>query len=237
MTETGSSGSISADAEPRHVGMRCFGRPRAEVEVRLVDEHGNDVPEGSPGELWVRRAGPNPALGFFSGYLKDPEATAAGWADGWWHTGDVVRRGPDGSLFFVDRRKNVIRRSGENISALEVETVLLRHPDIAQVAVTAVADPVRGEEVLACIVTRDSASGAQGNTMNDARGIVEWCLGEMAYFKAPGWIAFVDALPLTATQKVKRGDLKAFAGSLMDNGDCLDMRVMKRRPTTSGNTT
>ena len=233
MTETGSSGSISADTEPRHVGLRCFGRPRAEVEVRLVDEQGRDVPEGTPGELWVRRAGPNPALGFFSGYLKDPEATAAGWAGGWWHTGDVVRRGPDGSLFFVDRRKNVIRRSGENISALEVETVLLRHPDIAQVAVTAVADPVRGEEVLACIVTREQTGDGPGNDTEHAQAIVQWSLGEMAYFKAPGWIAFVDALPLTATQKIRRGELKALADRVMNDGTCLDLRAQKRRPAAA----
>ena len=225
MTETGSSGSIGADHEPRHVGTRCFGKPRPEVELRLVDESGKDVPRGEPGEMWVRRAGPDPALGFFSGYLKDPQATAAGWAGGWWHSGDVARLGPDGSLHFVDRRKNVIRRSGENISALEVETALLRCPGVAQVAVTSLPDEVRGEEVLACIVP----AADMGRSMAGAQSIVDWCLKQMAYYKAPGWIAFVDKLPVTATQKLKRGELRELADSLKRASACFDVRGSKRR--------
>jgi acyl-CoA synthetase (AMP-forming)/AMP-acid ligase II len=225
MTETGSSGAISADHEPRHVGTRCFGRPSADVELRLVDEHRREVPDGEAGEMLVRRSGPDPALGFFSGYLKDPEATAAGWAGGWWHTGDIARRGPDGSLHFVDRKKNVIRRGGENISALEVETSLLRHPAVAQAAVTAVHDELRGEEVLAFLVPapelpRDAAA---------AGALARWALGEMAYYKVPGWIAFVDALPVTATQKIQRGELRALAERALQAPGCHDVRSMKKR--------
>jgi acyl-CoA synthetase (AMP-forming)/AMP-acid ligase II len=225
MTETGSSGAISADHEPRHVGTRCFGRPGSEVEVRLVDEQGIDVPDGAPGELLIRRAGANPAQGFFSGYLKDPQATAAGWAGGWWHSGDMVRRGPDGALHFVDRRKNVIRRGGENISALEVETELLRHPAVAQVAVSAVHDEVRGEEVIAFVVTSAPAPRDQ----DAARAIAQWALAEMAYYKIPGWIAFVDALPVTATQKIQRGELRALAERTLHKPGCHDLRSMKMR--------
>ena len=225
MTETGSAGSINADAEPRHVGTRCFGRPRAALEIRIVDDAGRDVPDGQPGELWVRRSGPDPARGFFSGYLNDPEATAAGWAGGWWHTGDAVRQGPDGSLHFVDRLKNVIRRSGENIAALEVETMLLRHPDIAQVAVTPVPDETRGEEVFACIVPTDGAARDEPA----AQAIVQWCLRQMAYYKAPGWVAFVDQLPITATQKLQRGALRELAAKLLHEGRCCDLRASKKR--------
>ncbi|HTN26163.1 MAG TPA: AMP-binding protein [Burkholderiales bacterium] len=225
MTETGSSGAISADHEPRHVGTRCFGKPGAEVEVRLVDEQGNDVPDGEPGELLVRRAGKNCALGFFSGYLKDPQATAAGWAGGWWHSGDMVRRGPDGALHFVDRRKNVIRRGGENISALEVETALLRHPAVAQVAISAVHDALRGEEVIAFVVPGASAARDE----DAARAIAQWALAEMAYYKVPGWIAFVDALPVTATQKIQRGELRALAERALHAPGCHDLRGMKKR--------
>ena len=225
MTETGSSSAISADHEPRHVGTRCFGRPSAEVDVRLVDEHGNDVPDGEPGELLVRRAGANPRLGFFSGYLKDPQATAAGWAGGWWHSGDMVRRGADGALHFVDRRKNVIRRGGENISALEVETALLRHPAVTQVAVSAVHDELRGEEVIAFVVGGASAPRDE----DAARAIAQWALGEMAYYKVPGWIAFVDALPVTATQKIQRGELRALAERALHAPGCHDVRGMKKR--------
>lgn len=225
MTETGSSGAISADHEPRHVGTRCFGRPSAEVEVRLVDEQGREVADGEPGEMLVRRSGPDPALGFFSGYLKDPQATAAGWADGWWHSGDIARRGPDGSLYFVDRRKNVIRRGGENISALEVETALLRHPAVAQAAVTSVLDELRGEEVMAILVLapgapRDAAAAGE---------LAQWALKEMAYFKAPGWITFVDALPVTATQKLQRGELRTLAEEALRGPACHDLRALKKR--------
>ena len=104
------------------------------------------------GELLVRQAGADPRHGFFSGYYKDEKATAEAWRDGWFHTGDAVRRGPDGALHFVDRLKNIIRRAGENIAALEVEAALAGHPAIAQVAVIAVPDPIRDEEVMACVV-------------------------------------------------------------------------------------
>ena len=104
------------------------------------------------GELLVRQQGADPRKGFFSGYYKDQAATEDAWRDGWFHTGDAMRRGPDGQLHFVDRRKNIIRRSGENIAALEVEATLAGHPAIQQVAIIAAPDPVRDEEVMACVV-------------------------------------------------------------------------------------
>ena len=148
MTETGCGGCIIANHEPRRVGTACFGKPAAAVEYRMVDEQGVDVAPGEPGELLVRASGDDPQAGFFAGYLKNPEATAEAWAGGWLHTGDVVRQGADGSMHFVDRRKNVIRRSGENIAALEVEAALADAPEAAQLVVTAVADDIRGEEVM-----------------------------------------------------------------------------------------
>ncbi|MFN5717935.1 MAG: AMP-binding protein, partial [Bradyrhizobium sp.] len=132
MTETGSGGVIAANAEPRKVGTSCFGRPAPEVEVRIVDDGDNDAAVGAPGELLVRRAGADPRYGFFREYLKNPEATAEAWQGGWLHTGDIVSRDADGDLHFVDRKKNVIRRSGENIAAVEVESVLNRLPAIRQ---------------------------------------------------------------------------------------------------------
>src|SRR6202040_1086087 len=99
-----------------------------------------------------RCAGPAPQFGFFREYLKDAAATAEAWAGGYFHTGDIVSVDADGDFHFIDRKKNVIRRSGENISAVEVESVLLQHPGIASVGVTAVPDEVRGDEVMACVV-------------------------------------------------------------------------------------
>src|SRR5579871_2224480 len=119
MTETGAGGAITASREPRHPGTRCLGWPRPGLEIRLVDDEGSEVPGGAPGEALVRQSGAEARAGFFSGYLKDPDATAQVWRGEWFHTGDVMRRGPDGQYHFVDRRKNIVRRSGENIAALE----------------------------------------------------------------------------------------------------------------------
>jgi acyl-coenzyme A synthetase/AMP-(fatty) acid ligase len=181
-----------------------------------------------PGELLVRAAGPEPRRGFFREYLKDPQATALAWEGGWFHTGDVITRGEDGSLFFVDRRKNVIRRSGENISAVEVESVLRRHPDVRDVAVAATPDALRGDEVLACVVPVRPLDDAGREAL--AHGLVAICLEQLAYFKAPGWVAFVDALPLTPTQKVQRGELRALAARLPGTPACVDTRAAKKRP-------
>src|SRR6185312_15386625 len=113
--------------------------------------------------------------------------------DDWFHTGDVVRRDQSGNLYFVDRWKNVIRRSGENIAAAEVESVLRRHPLVRDVACAPVPDELRGEEVLACIVPNAPLT----DPTDSATDIVRHTLGELAYYKAPGYVAFVDALPLT----------------------------------------
>ena len=223
MTETGSGGCIIANHEPRRIGTACFGRAGPETDLRIVDEAGCDVADGTPGELLVRAAGPDPRAGFFTEYLHDPMATDEAWVGGWFHTGDVVQREPGGDLLFIDRRKNVIRRSGENISAVEVESVLRRHPAVADVAVAPTPDAIRGEEVLACIVAR----GPISPTLADE--IVASALADLSYFKVPGWVAFVDALPLTATNKVQRGELKALAATLPGTAGCVDTRGQKSR--------
>jgi len=224
MTETGSGGVIAANVEPRKIGTSCFGRPAPEVDVRIVDDGGNDTPVGTPGELLVRRAGADPRYGFLREYLKNPEATTEAWKDGWFHTGDIVLRDADGDLHFVDRKKNVIRRSGENIAAVEVESVLNRHPAIRQAAVAATPDQVRGDEVAAVIISEQA--GADRALAED---IVRWSLAQMAYYKAPGWICFVDSLPLTATEKIQRGGLKDFVAKLMRDGAFHDLRDLKKR--------
>lgn len=228
MTETGGGVVIAASHEPRHVGTSCFGKPGPETQVRVVDEGGQDVTPGEDGELLVRRAGPDPRHGFLREYLKDPQATAEAWAGDWFHTGDVVRQDADGSLCFVDRRKNVIRRSGENISAVEVESVLAKHPAIASVAVAAAPDAVRGDEVFALIVARDAPAGAEARAAL-AEEIVRYSLAQLAYYKAPGLVAFADALPLTSTQKIQRGALKQLVADLLKSGDVIDTRAMKKR--------
>ena len=126
-----------------------------------MDDDDREVPRDVEGELLVRWGGPEgPRHGFFAGYLKDPAATEAAWRGGWFHTGDVVRQTADGMLVFVDRKKNIIRRSGENIAAAEVEACLQAHAAVAQVAVVAVPDEVREEEVMACVVPMPGGSPA-----------------------------------------------------------------------------
>lgn len=215
MTETGAGAVICANREPRRVGESCLGKPEGDLQVKIAG--------GTEGELLVRRAGDDPRAGFFAEYFKNPEATAGAWADGWFHTGDIVRRDADGSMFFVDRKKNVIRRSGENIAAVEVETVLMRHPAITAAAVTAVPDPLRGDEVFAALVVKTEPDPAL------AEQITRWCLDQLAYYKAPGYIAFVAELPLTATQKIQRAALKAHAAELLGGETTVDTRHLKKR--------
>jgi acyl-coenzyme A synthetase/AMP-(fatty) acid ligase len=142
----------------------------------------------------------------------------------------VVREGPDGSLHFVDRRKNVIRRSGENISALEVEAALLTHPALSEVIVTAVPDELRGDEVAACAVL--AGTGA-GNDSELAAELVAHCLRQLAYYKAPGYVLFCESLPRTASNKPRRAEIKALARARVAAGDCLDTRELKKRRMAS----
>ena len=210
---------------PRSVGTRCFGRAVPGVEVRIVDDQDNDVPDGAPGELVVRHSAETPRKGAFSGYLNDEAATAEAWRNGWFHTGDTVRQEACGTLHFVDRKKNIIRRSGENIAAAEVEAVLQAHPLVKQVAVLAAPDEIREEEVFACVVLQDPKMDPQVA----ADLLFDKCYAELAYYKAPGWLLFRDELPTTGTQKIQKHQI--FATGLDPRGliGVLDMRSRKKR--------
>lgn len=227
MTETGAGAVVIANREPRKVGTACFGRAESRIAWRVVDEEGRDVGVEQPGELLVRGASDSPLLGFFREYLKDPQATAAAWQGGYFHTGDLVSVDADGDFHFIDRKKNVIRRSGENISAVEVESVLLQHPGIASAGVSAVPDEVRGDEVMACVVPRGLVKESERDSF--ARDVVEFCLVRLAYFKAPGYVALCERLPLTPTEKIQRAQLKELGRTRFESGACVDLRSMKRR--------
>jgi acyl-CoA synthetase (AMP-forming)/AMP-acid ligase II len=224
MTETG---RILADrVEPRQIHTRAFGRPHGGLEARVVGDGDGEVPRGSEGELLVRWGGAEgPRHGFFSGYLKDPRATEEAWRGGWFHTGDTVRQTDDGMLVFVDRKKNIIRRSGENVAAAEVEAVLQAHEAVAQVAVLAVPDEVREEEVMACVVPMPG-TGA-GSALADR--LMDWCLERLAYFKAPGWVLFVESLPTTGTQKVQKTQIFPPGEDPRLRPGALDLRHRKKR--------
>lgn len=221
MTETGAGAWVTAAHEPRHVGARCIGRPGPEMAHRIVRDGGAIVVPDEPGELLVRASGPDGRSGFFSGYDGDPDATEAAWDGGWFHTGDIVCRGRDGSLFFVDRLKNIIRRSGENIAAIEVEAALLTHPGVAACAVLPVEDELRGEEVMALIVP--------AGTVPDPTDLHDHAAAVLPYFKAPGWIGVVGALPTTGSQKLQRGAVREIGRAMVATGQAHDLRDRKRR--------
>ena len=229
MTETGTYVCITANKEPRHIGTRCIGKAPDVIEYRLVDEEGHDVGAGAPGELLIRARGDNPRKGFFSGYYKNPEETAKVWEGGYFHTGDVVRISEDGSFHFVDRRKNIIRRSGENIAAVEVENVLFQHPAVANCAVTPIYDETRGEEVGVCIILNETAVPEQASMETTAGILYDFCNERLIYYKVPAYFLFVTELPMTASQKLQRGEIKVLAGKLVEEGRCIDLRARKRK--------
>jgi crotonobetaine/carnitine-CoA ligase len=223
MTETGRI--LTDNVEPRQITTRAFGRPLRELEARVVDDQDREVPRGVEGELVVRCAGPDPRRGFFAGYLKNAEATEEAWRGGWFHSGDVVRQAEDGMLYFVDRKKNIIRRSGENVAGAEVEAVLQAHDAVAQVAVIAVPDELRDEEVMACVVAMPGVKADRGL----AEVLADWCRARLAYFKAPGWVVFLDALPTTGTQKVQKTQIFPRGEDPRRRAEAIDVRERKNR--------
>ena len=217
--------TISDHGENRQVGTRSFGRSAPGLEVMVADENGQPVPPGTPGEMLVRYSAETPRKHFFSEYLDNPEATAKAWQGGWFHTGDVVQQDADGLLHFMDRRKNIIRRSGENIAAAEVEAVLLSHPKVQGVAVMAAPDAIREEEVLASLVL------VPGEKASDelCQELFAFCQKEMAYYKVPGWWWFTDEIPTTGTQKIQKHRILATGQDPTSLPGIRDLRAQKKR--------
>lgn len=161
------------------------------VQMRVCDEHGTPQPDGTIGELQVR----TPAL--FLGYLDDPEQTRASFQDGWFRTGDLVRRDSDGYYTFIARQKDIIRRRGENISGAEIDRIVESHPQVAQAAAIAVPSELGEDEVLVAIVAAPQARLTHEE-------IAAWCRTRLAASRQPRYIVFVDALPQTPTQRVAK---------------------------------
>jgi acyl-CoA synthetase (AMP-forming)/AMP-acid ligase II len=198
-TESQSMISLLApeDHQPGHPRLASAGRISFGWEVRIVDSGGRDVPAGTPGELLIR------GECLFSGYWRDPVATAAAFAEGgWYRTGDIARLTPDGYLYILDRAKDMIISGGENIYPAEVEAVLARHPAVAEAAVVGVPDPAWGEAVHAVIIPAPGSSATPEE-------IITWCRDELAHFKCPKTAEFADALPRTTTGKVLKRELRA----------------------------
>lgn len=175
-----------------------IGRPRRGFQVRIVDDHDFELPRGEVGEIVIRSDEPWRAA---TGYYRMPEATLAAHRNQWFHTGDRGLRDKDGYIWFVDRKKDCIRRRGENISAFEVEQILMRHPGVAQAAVFAVTTLTNDEEVAAVIVKHE------GRALEPPE-IIAHCQRNMAYFMVPRYLQFRQALPTTENLKVEKYRLK-----------------------------
>jgi len=137
----------------------------------------------------------------FERYFRRPDVTAAAFDDGWFRTGDTGYRTPVGDLFMIDRAGDVIRRSSENISPMEIELALSAHPAVEECVAVGVADPVRGQEILACVVRRSGAGAQPGD-------LFAWCEERLSAFKVPRFIEFWDELPRTGTAKVRKEQLR-----------------------------
>ncbi len=195
LTETApvlTSTLMSEVAKPFSIGRAIPG-----IELKLVDERGNEVDEGDPGEICVR--GANLFVGYWPDAVEGPDG------DGWFATGDVAYLDDDGDLFLVDRRKELILVSGFNVYPREVEDVLAAHADVEEAAVIGVPHPYTGESVKALVVLKEGAR----TTADD---LIAHCARSLARFKCPTAVEFVAELPHSATGKVSKGRLRELAG-------------------------
>jgi crotonobetaine/carnitine-CoA ligase len=178
--------------EPRRVG--SCGRAIGPFEVALQDEDGFTLGPDATGELVIRALEPGLLM---AGYYGMPEASLEAFRNLWFHTGDLLRQDADGYLYFVGRRKDMVRRRGENISAAEVEQVIEAHPAVLSCAVYGVPSELTEEEVMACVVLRPGERP-------DAPALTTWCAARMARFMVPRYLRFAESLPKTPTDKVEK---------------------------------
>jgi acyl-CoA synthetase (AMP-forming)/AMP-acid ligase II len=197
-TEAGGASSILRPEEHDlndEAKLQSCGRPLPLVEFRIVDADGNEVVDGEPGELLIRQ----PAI--TKGYWQQPETTAAALQNGWYRSGDIVRRDEEGLYYIVDRAKDMIVSGGENIYSAEIENVLSTHPHVASVAVIGVPDPRWGEAVKAVVIAKEDGANPDD--------LIAWCRERLAAYKVPKSVDFVDAFPLVPSGKVSKKDLRA----------------------------
>jgi crotonobetaine/carnitine-CoA ligase len=163
--------------------------------MRVLDDEGRDLPAGQTGEIAVR----SPIT--MQGYYRDAEATAAAFREGWFLTGDLGYRDADDYFYFVSRKKDIIRRRGENVSGAEIDRVVSAHPKVLEAAAIAVPGELGDDEILVVVVPRS------GHVLMPEE-IAEWCAGQLAPCKQPRYFAQVESLPHTPTHRVAKFKLK-----------------------------
>ena len=174
------------------------GRVRDGVEVRIADDNDCEVAHGEVGEILVRSDTP---WSMNHGYYKMPEATARAWRNGWFHSGDFGKRDDDGNFWFVDRKKDAVRRRGEFVSSLELETELCIHPSVSIAAVVGIPNRYAEEDVMAVV------KPVEGEDVDPA-ALIEWLRGRVAHFMVPRYVRVLEDLPMTPTEKVRKVELR-----------------------------
>jgi carnitine-CoA ligase len=213
MTESGMNIAVTPQEHDAVVGTACLGRALWHNEATVVDEGDRELPPGEVGELVVR------GMGFMDGYHDDPAATAEVFRNGWLHTGDLATRGADGLIYYKGRKKEMIRRAGENIAPVEIETALSAHDAVLECAVAPVPDPDLEEEAKAYVVLRPGVQAA-------VEHLHEFLRERIAPFKVPRYWEIRESLPHTASEKVAKHELEAGRASFLDG--TADLR--SRRP-------
>lgn len=202
LTESGLVVAMPLDHADAMTGSGSIGLPCPGVSIRLVDDDGHEVGVDEPGEVLIK------APGMMSGYLNRPEATAEALSDGWLRSGDLARRDESGYLYFLGRKKDIVRRAGENVAAAEVENVLRSHPAVLEAAVVAVPDELRGEEVKAYVALVEETSPSVVTPAD----LVEFCRDRLAKHKVPRYIEYrTEPFPRTPSMRVKKSALVAAA--------------------------
>lgn len=203
MTETGTVLRLPDDCDdPKAIG--SCGVPALYREVRIIDDNGAECAPNQPGELQIR------GDGLFAGYYKRPDADAQAFVDGWFRTGDLFIIDDSGYYWIVGRLKDIIRRSSQNISALEVEQTLIGHSGVHQAAVISVPDDYRGEEAKAYILLQP------GESVDSVppSAIIALCAETLSAFKVPRFVSYVDEFPYTASSKISKPELIAGVDNL-----------------------
>ena len=201
MTEAASFTTINLEGR-----MGSIGRPVPHFEVKIVTDDGHKASTHETGHIVVRER--EPGL-FMKGYLKDPERTAEALRDGWLHTGDFGATDADGFLYFAGRRRDRLRRRGENVSAWEIEQVLSMHGDVEACAAIGVASDVGDEDIKVFVKPI-------GGKRLDPLDLIRWCESRLAYFQIPRYIELVDAFPLTPTERIRKDQLSTSVAGCFD---------------------